>query len=470
MAIHPLEVADGRRLRETILTPATFVFLFSLGMTITYVRRRVGASLSLSLILFGALLFIHGIPLMVYLYLTGPDTFIFEKALARVDRGVIIDMVLIAIAVMFACLIVGSEIANAVFPRWRHSAIQQAPARRGNKLRRVVEISSARRVILWLVVLAMLTVSLYESHLGSVFKFYHFSGSQFEQTLLRRQFGGTPFYVYNVALYSIAPFLVMVSYCHDVGTRMRRWPSALTVALFCVVLLGKFGTLSKAPPVMFILQLVLLHALLKSPTLNFRPALKFLLAAFLLFVVITRLTLSELEIGDVLSFLYYRTFDIPNEVLVEYFSAIPASISHSWGQSVFGVLGGASPKNKLETYYAVAEITRDSVLSTSNSMFVGDAWAQFSWVGVVLVSVAAGFLVRLIDLYSRRNGYTDQSACLIAGCSFGIFTILSTSFTTGLITGGLALVPVLSTFFIRRRSAQTIPVSQAGLPTRALPP
>lgn len=183
-------------------------------------------------------------------------------------------------------------------------------------------------------------------------------------------------------------------------------------------------------------------------------------------MLITRITLPELDVASGLSFLYYRTFDIPNEVLLEYFSAIPAVIPHSWGHSVRALLDGAVPTENLQTYYAVAEVTRNSLLSTSNAMFVGDAWAQFSWYGVVFVSLMAGFLVRLIDLYSQKNGYTDQTAALIAGCSFGIFTILSTAFTTGLLTGGLALVPLLSTFFVRRRSVRAIPKYQVTVPVQ----
>lgn len=470
MALHSFEVDDGQKRGESMMTEAVLIFLFSVGATAIYVWHRVGSSLSLSLLLFSALFLVHGIPLLIYLYLTGPDTFIFEKALEFVDTEAIMSTMLIAISLMLAGLFVGSEIATAAFPLWHRRAQLRASSDGADSLRRVLTISALQRLMLWGGVLAMLGVSLHESHLSNIAEFFQFSGSEIEKTMLRRDIGGTPYYVYNVMLYSVAPFLVMVSYCNDVGAKNRQWPSALTVALFCAVLLGKFGTLSKAPPVIFMLQLLLLRALLTNPILNIKVAIKFVFWALILFMFITRITLPELDIAGGLSFLYYRTFDIPNEVLLEYFSAIPAAIPHSLGQSVLGFLGGAVPTENLETYSAVAEVTRNSLLSTSNAMFVGDAWAQFSWYGVVFASVAAGLLVRLIDLYSRRNGYTDQSACLIAGCSFGIFTILSTSLTTGLVTGGLALVPLLSTFFVRRRSARAIPVSHAIVPAQASKP
>jgi hypothetical protein len=452
------------------MTEATIIFFCAFCANAIYTWHRIGSRFSLCLLLFGAVLVVHGIPLLIYLYLTGPDTFIFEEALRFVDPEVTKSRFLIAMSLMFASLVFGAEIANAVFPRWYRYAKRRKPSDGTHSSQQVVMISALQQVILWVVVLAMLGVSMHESHLSSVITFFQFTGSEFEKTLLRIELGGSPYYWYNVMLCSVVPFLVMVSYCNDVGARNRRWPSALTVALFCVVLLGKFGTLSKAPPVIFMLQLLLLRVLLNNPILNFKVAIKLVFWALLLFMFITRFTLPELDIAGGLSFLYYRTFDIPNEVLLECFSAIPSVIPHSWGQSVLGFLNGSIPKENIEMYSAVAEVTRNSLESTSNAMFVGDAWAQFSWYGVVFVSIAAGFFVRLIDLYSLRNGYTDQYACLIAGGSFGIFTILSTAFTTGFITGGLVLIPLFSTFFVRRRIVPIIPLSKAIVPTQTLQP
>lgn len=433
------------------MTAATIVLLCALFGTATYVRRRVGSTMSLSLMLFSALLLVHGIALLIYLNVTGPDTFIFERALAPVDRDATISRLMLAVSVMFASLVAGTELANGIVPRWRRRARHEARVRLGGSMRRIIAISATQRIFLWLVVLAMLAVSLFESQVSNILKFFTFNGSEFAKTLLRRDYGGTPYYVYNVALSSVMPFFVMVSYCNDLGRLKLRRPSPLTVMLFGVVLLGKLGTLSKAPPVIFILQLLLLRTLLKNTKINLKVVLLFVLAALVLFMAIVRLTFPELDLQAALEFLYYRSFDIPNQSLLEYFAAIPASIPHTWGSSVLAMFGIAQPKETLETYFAVAELTRDSTASSSNAMFIADAWAQFSWFGVVLVSTAVGLVIRLIDLYARRGGYSDQTICLIAGCAFGIFTILSTSFTTGLVTGGLALIPLISTFFVRRR-------------------
>lgn len=431
---------------------AATILIVSLAITTVYVRRRVGGRITLSLLFFGSLLLIHGVPMLVYVFGTGPDTLIYEAALDGVDRIATLSMVMYAVALMFVCLIVGSELGMLAAPRL-HRLSNRSLVRQGNgPLHHIIRIAPVQRLALWLLVAGMLGVSIAQAHASQILNFFTFDGSDIEKTLLRAEKGGSPFYLYNVVLYSIAPFLVMVSWADDVRRHLGlRRPSPLTIALFSVTLLGKFGTLSKAPPVVFVLQLLLMAALLRGARLDLRLLSKFVVAAVVLFATIVRLTFPDLDLGAVLAFLYYRAFDIPNEALLEYFAAIPASIPHTWGASVFSWLGHPRP-DTLETYYAVAEVTRGSLLSTSNAMFIGDAWAQFSWFGVTTVSVLAAFIVRLIDLHSHRAGRSDLSACVTAGCAFGIFTGLSTAFSTALVTGGLITLPVISAWFITHKS------------------
>lgn len=431
------------------LVAAAFL-LVSLLVSAVYVRRRIGSRLTLSLLLFGSLLLIHGIPMLVYAFVTGPDTLIYEAALGYVDREATLARVMFAVSLMFACLMLGSELgaatASSLIRQSRRALVRQGEG----PIRHVIRVNALQSVLLSFVATGMLGVSIAQSHLGNVLDFFHFDGTEIEKTMLRAESGGSPYYLYNVLLYSVAPFLVMVSWVDDMRRTGRRSPGALTTALFVTTLLGKFGTLSKAPPVIFLLQLLLMSALLQGARLNLRLLLKFVVAALVLFMVIVHFTFPELDFGAILQFLYYRVFDIPNEALLEYFSAIPAAIPHTWGASVLGWLGGSPPTENLETYYAVAEVTRGSALSTSNAMFIGDAWAQFSWGGVVAVSTFAGFVVRLIDLYAYRAGRSDLAACITAGGAFGVFTCLSTAFTTALITGGLAILPIVAAWFVAR--------------------
>ena len=423
-----------------------------LVLALWYLLSRIGSRLSISLMLFAILLAIHGLPLLVYLYVTGPDTFIYEAALAPVNRTEVLTRLVWAITLMFAFVILGSELAatafNAQFQRGHAALRQQVPG----LLHRTVYLHPIVRMVLWITAVAMLVISVLESQPSKLIEYFAAGESEVGRLLLRQESGGTPYYLYNVVLYSVAPYLVMVAYCDDNGA--RRFP-LLAAALFAAVILGKFGTLSKAPPVIFMLQLVLLHLLLRRRSINLSTATLLVCSALVMFLTIVHLTIPDLDLVSAASFLYYRIFDIPNEVLVEYFAAIPASLRHGGGAGIFAFLRDGPASDYIPMYSAVAEITRASLDSTSNVMFVGDAWAEFGWFGVVTFSLLAGAIARAIDICAMRLGESDGAACLIAGCSFGVVTALSTALTTALITGGLALLPLLSMMTTRRTQSRS---------------
>lgn len=225
------------------MTVALAGFLAALMLALWYIVSRIGSRLSVSLLLFGALIAVHGVPLLIYLYFTGPDTYIFEAALAPVNKAEVLTRVVWAVALMLVFAMLGSELAvisfNTAFRQGRAALRQQIPGR----LRRTVYLHPMLRVTLWGLAFMMLIVSALESQPSKVLDYFVAGESELGRLLLRQESGGTPYYMYNVALYSIAPYLVMVAYCADTGA--RRWP-LLAAALFAAVILGKFGTLSKA--------------------------------------------------------------------------------------------------------------------------------------------------------------------------------------------------------------------------------
>jgi hypothetical protein len=201
------------------------------------------------------------------------------------------------------------------------------------------------------------------------------------------------------------------------------------------------------------LQFVLLYMVLTGKTFSMRTVITAVVITVGLFAAIIKITFPKLEVTTVMSFVYYRLLEIPNEVLLEYFAAIPASLPYEWGAGLFGFLRGDNGAASVPTYYAVAALTRGTLESSSNAMFIADAWAQFSWWGVALFSFLAGAIVRSIDLYAFGRGFTDETAVIIASCSYGVLILLVTSFTTALITGGLALIPMMSFLLSGRGTA-----------------
>jgi len=450
MALSASEVVLGttRRIKMTFaILFFVLTFLFSLYFTAT----RLAARPSISLLLMGSLLFIHGVPLLIYLYVTGPGGLIYEKAFDLVSQEEIVENLLLAMSFVFLGVPAGIRFTQWLWPKQRAADADLANWSEG-ELRRVYHATSSARIFLWVVVLAVLAVIFVEDQPKKIVEYFLDAGTEYENLILRVDGGGTPYYIYNVFLYSIAPFIVMVLWSLKTALPDDWNIKILFYSLFAVVLLGKLGTLSKSPPVFLLLQLTLLVIITLQARIRMRDVLTTILIATILFGLVVKLTIPNLDMVEIFGFLYYRIFDIPNEVLIEYFFAFPYSLPHTWEYGVFGTLIRPLNEIPLPNYFAVAELSRGSVLSSSNAMFLGDAWADYGWLGVILFPFLAGVAVQSVDLYASRHGRTDEWACITAGCSFAVMTMLSTGLTTAFVTGGLALIPLVSILFLKPAS------------------
>jgi hypothetical protein len=436
------------------------MFLFvSIFFAFLYLIKRIGTRISLSAVLFAALIVINGLGMFIYIYFSGPDTYIYELALSNISNpDDTLSTLMIAVSIMFWGLMLGSELGLKLTSKWSSAKRAQFRFGKQDSFKFLIHVSKLQRQLIWGVVFGFLLVMYDQSQLLHIWQYYSFSGGEFDKAELRSSLGGTPYYLYNIMIHAVAPFLVMICWMDDAHKTKSFKPRFLTISLFIVVFIGDLATLMKASPAIFILQLCFMFSLIKNQKFKFVQLLKLIAIGTLLFGLMVYTTYSEITPFGTINYLYYRILDIPNEVLLEYFSAIPASIPHTWGLSKLDMIFGDYPRGSLlETYFLVAEITRGSTLSSSNAMFIGDAWAQFSWIGIATTAVLVGFLVRAIDIEAYKAGWSDLYACITAGCIFGLLTLLSTSFTTSLITGGLALIPMLALFFQKRYAANVRP-------------
>jgi oligosaccharide repeat unit polymerase len=431
----------------------TIALVFAWCVAAWHLKRSVTLRISTTSLLFGGLLVIHGPSLLSYLYLTGPGSEIYESALERLDRGTIIDRVQLAVAVMFLCLTLGSFVATGLFPSWTAQIRRLGSNWRSAKIRHVLRNSSTRTLFYLLIILVLAAVALVEDQPAKILGFYSSPLSAFEKTTVRNATGGSTVYIYNLFIGAVGTFLAMVAFTTWKYERGHHFVGLITAATCILLFVAKLATLNKAPPVVFLLQFLLLYMVLTGKTFSIRTVLTSLVVTAAAFAVIIKVTFPELNSLDIFQFLYYRIFEIPNEVLLEYFAAIPAWLPYEWGTGLFGFLRGTDTTASIPTYLTVAAVTRGNLDSSSNAMFIADAWAQFSWVGIALFSFLAGAIVRSIDLYAFGRGFTDETAAIIAACSYGVLLMLSTSLTTALISGGLALIPLLSFVISGRWSA-----------------
>jgi hypothetical protein len=436
------------------MNPSTLVFVSALVVAAIVYVRRVGFNLTGTSALLGLMFVLHGPAYLYYTRVYGPETDFFEHILSAAPGEDIIGRLDIAMALCFVMVcagIVAADRAHRVSPRRLLGRVRDwaaTPLRTTHAMQETLLIAGtllALGVLLPFVIIDRQPAKIVEFILSDL--------GEFEKIALRREEGGSNVYLYNLLVTAVLPFFAYALLAARIEGKRRL--TALALLFGGLVLIAKAATLSKAPPAVFLLQLVIVVWMTRSLRIGPMMFLKLAGIATGLFFVAAIIANPTYEgMALVFEFLFYRTFMIVNEGLVEYFAAIPAVIPHSWGTQLSWIAGLFSSEPRLPTYWLVGEVHRGMLGTTTTVLFMGDAWADFSWGGVIVVSFLMGLVVRTLDiqLLVRR----PKSIAVVAGLGsihFGIFTALNTSFPTALLTGGLLLVlPLVSLVAPRRRS------------------
>jgi hypothetical protein len=301
-------------------------------------------------------------------------------------------------------------------------------------------------IIAGMAALFMIYFAVRDGQLTKVYSYFFTSAGEFEKIGMRRSMGGSSSYFFNLMLGTLLPFVALIlwTWWREGGGRGVGFLAALIIIL---VVTAKSATLSKAPPAVFLLQLLVIDFARRSLFFNWQQLAALGFVSLVLFSVMAFVSNSNLSgVPESLTFLFYRLLMIPNESLLEYFTVFPNSIPHTMGLDIswLAKLMGVEPLQA--NFWRVAEFLRGVPGSTTTALFIADAWGEFSWAGVVASSFLFGLFVRWIDiqLLVKRG----RSCVTLAGLGlghYGVFIALSTAFQTALLTGGLLLiVPVVA--------------------------
>jgi oligosaccharide repeat unit polymerase len=236
---------------------------------------------------------------------------------------------------------------------------------------------------------------------------------------------------------------------------MRWWPLlAVTAILAVTTVLGKVETLSKAPIALFLLQIMLVVYLVVRNNINWRVALGSVIVTLIIFYPIIRLAVPEVEQMEALSFFYYRAFDISNQSLLEYFAAYPEGMPHMWGANIrpIAAIWGL---HYTPSFDLVSRLWRFAGGSTTTALFIADAWADFSYFGVICFSITVGMICRAIDIVFLTSGKTVTAVAVLAAAFVGIYNLMITALPTSMLSGGLILPPLLVVIIVEGQKILT---------------
>ncbi|MDR6304578.1 hypothetical protein GGQ85_002288 [Nitrobacter vulgaris] len=425
-----------------------------------YLIYRLQLYLTASSMLLGFLLLIHGPAYLAYMLFHGPQSVIYRRIAQSLRFNDIVMSLNLSIALLFAGIIAGIELVDHLAPSYAN-ALQRGVVGWNDQ---PLAGGSAKSWPLFIVILAlclfMAWVSATEKHIAALVGYLSVAGSEVDKIAYRQQYGGSHVYLYRVVINSIAPMLIVWGALS--GWTRRWWPLlAATSFLLALTLLGKLETLSKAPIALFLIQLFLVSYLIFRNSITWRVSLASLLVALIIFYPVIRLAIPESDGLGALRFFYYRAFDISNEALLEFFGAFPERISHTWGANIrtLAMIWGL---DYTPAFDLVSRVWRGTGGSTTTAMFIADAWADFSYLGVFGFSIVAGVICRAIDLILLTRGKTILAISVLAATFLGIYNLMISALPTAVLSGGLVIAPLMAIFV-----SLTLRMAQHSAATRA---
>lgn len=429
------------------------LLFFSTAMLIAgiFLCIYVGLNLTLSSILLLLLIFLHGPAYIYYIKAWGPESGYLDFVLAASAGQPVVENVNLALGIVFIGVCFGILLADFLYGR------SPASVRRAIENWKPETIAFPKtdrrklRFMLLSVGIIMLAFVIFDNQLGNVIGYFGTMGGERDKLDLRREFGGSSIYLYNLFSSNLFPFL---AFCGVAAARLGKWKETSLLLVFLgLIMLSKLALLSKGPFAVLLIQLALVFAMTKSMKLSPRKILTILSFAAVTFVgMVFFVNIGQDTQGIIFDILIYRTLMIPNEGVIEYFSAIPYVLDFTWGRQLSWIAGLFQSQPQLPNYLLVGEVHRGVLGSTTTAMFVADAWADFSWFGVVIFPILVGMCVRAID--TRLLTVGKPTVWKLAGFAvghFGLYVAMNTSFTTALLTGGLMLVIPLSLWLPRVR-------------------
>jgi len=425
----------------------------------SYLFFRVRLFVTTTTMLVGSLLLIYGPAYLSFMLSSGePGALInrlygisgnphpiFAIIKAKIsDFDAVVTAMNFSVALMFVGIIVGIELVDRLMPR-RIFALRAALTNWNSQALRD-DVGGRRLLLIVILALAafLLFVSVTEHHIATIRSFFSLPREDDNATrnLFRLQYASSPNYSYRLVLGAVAPMFIIWGLLS--GWLSRSWPLLLAAALLWIAtLIGKIDILSKAPPALFLIQLLLAGLLIFTNRITWLGALVGSCVVALALYAVTRLIMSFPEGTAVLQIVYSRVFEAENQSLLENFATFPFVHPHMGGANIrpLAMLMGVP---FIPGYSIVAHTWYGTFAVTSPSLFIADAWADFSYPGVFAFSVLAGAVCRSIDATFLVHGKTVVSVAVLGAASIGVFTLLITALNTAFTSGGLVLAPVLA--------------------------
>jgi hypothetical protein len=407
--------------------PLDYVHALCLVGIAIYIWQREPPRLLLVPLMLLSFLVLYGVGNIIYF--VGADT------VPDVRFAVTLSLIL-----MWIGLVAGIELARASAPAL---AAQSDRVIRKWKTEVLVDRAYADQLLAAVGVLAALFILAIFFGLGKPAQILNFLSLESARDKLkyRAELSGQGGYFYHAIIASIAPFLSFLLLVKGIVSK-QRYLLAIGLMVGVAVFAGKLGTFHKVPWLVYILQLRVVFQAMRRLEVGVGRILIFLFVLLAGAVLGAIIAIPELDSVSIFAWLGYRFFEINNEVIYQTFYVYPHYLPHTWGMNIGLVHTLFGSGDLLSAHSRVANFF-GSDGATFDSFFIGDAWVDFSYGGVIVMALVVGFAVKGVDIFVTSLGKTPLAVALLGSGMYGLFQLQVTSAFTAFLSGGLILIPLL---------------------------
>ncbi len=395
--------------------------------------------------------------LISFFVLYGPGNIVYFMGAETVPD--IHSSVILSLIMMWLCLMVGIELARICAPA---SYVCYKQVTRGWKGAAILDRHESDKLLVAIGILTaayLIGVFLYLGKPSQLLEFVSLQSSV-DKARYRHDFGSDGGYLYQTLIASVAPFLSFLLLLK--GTVAKR-PYVLGVGLliFAAVLAGKLGTFEKSPWVVYLLQLIFVWQVTRSLEIGFGRVLVLAIVTVGGVVLAVTIALPQIDSADLFAWLGYRFFEVNNEVIYQTFYVYPLYLPHTWGMNI-GLIHSIFDNGELVAAYSRVASMFGAEGATFDVFFIGDAWVDFSYGGVIVMSVIVGFVVKSIDIFAMSLGKTPVTVALLGSSMYGLFQLEVNSAFTAFLSGGLVIIPLVVAASIALMNDLSRPAGKLG--------
>ena len=304
----------------------------------------------------------------------------------------------------------------------------------------IVENSKVQQRIFILVTIALvicLLAMIYVFYCIGYVPFLKYFDSNFdyatERININRNFDGNV-YIKNIIMVFLTPLLSYIAYIYMRTTKEKKW-IILFIISFILSIIVKTYDFSKGPIIYYICFFFVIEVML-GKTLNLKKIIPYLVIAVILVLVLYYIvmgyngTIFSLTNGPV-----SRVIMSQAGALLLHFDAFPDKIDYLSGHSfppftkIFfgdGEYDVRSGRSVMEIYFP--ENVENGTAGVMSSVFLGEAYANFGFVGVAISPIIVGLIFSVILCVYLKSKKTPLNIILYLECFIIFTTVLNAGF------------------------------------------